>query len=131
MKTKIVLGACFFPVCDASRGAGARMVQALEYDTTARETREQYVEEQLAKLQAALTGDGELPSCLLMPLKWLVHLAGQGADDAGEAAVHPVPPGAHPVVLFARLISLPFRALEFFMMLLNPFDGCYGGCCPG
>jgi len=160
MKTKIVLGSLLTVFLFAMLPA----VQALEYDT-ARETREQYVEEQLAKLQAALTGDGELPSCLLMPLKWLVHLLVKGLMMPVKLAMHiffmllsvpvkllsipfrllllpfriamglfvglPLRLVLTPVVLFARLISLPFRALEFFMMLLNPFDCCYGGCCPG
>jgi|GEM_PF-2343582 len=172
MKTKIVLGSLLIVFLFAMLPA----VHALEYDT-ARETREQYVEEQLAELreqlqsmssqelQAALNGDGEAPTCLLLPLKWLAYILVKGLMMPVKLAMHiffklllmpvkllsipfrllllpfrmamglfvglPLRIALMPVTLFARLISLPFRAMEFFVTLLNPFDCSYSGCCPG
>jgi len=173
MNTKIVLGSVLTVFLFAMLPA----VQALEYDT-ARETQERYVEKQMVELQqrlqamspeelqAALNGDAPVPTCLLMPLKWLARLLVKGLMMPIKLAMHiffkllfmpvkllsftfkllllplriamglfiglPLRLALTPIILFARLISLPFRAMEFFMSLLNPFDcGCSCGWCTG
>lgn len=119
MKTKIVLGSLLTVFLFAMLPA----TQALEYDT-ARQTQERYVEEQLAtlrqrlqsmssdELQAFLDNNGEAPTCLLLPLKWLAHLLIKGL-------LMPVKLAAH---LFFKILLTPVKLLSItFRLMLLPF----------